>query len=259
MTVIEQKSLNTSVLFLAIMATFALTRGEQEWVLNTARQIKEALNLIDTWLEKDPFNMFNTFINTFLALNCEIVTMKEYKYGILDLVFECAEGSYVMVGVRTYRSYYDKLKDELNKLGYGKATPVLDIYELKKTYLEIELYSFFDREGALYAYVESPIELLRWPWLQAHLVSIKSLWYGFGLEVRIKKSSRREDTILYWVDISKNGRYRIRRDERFSPEQHSPLLDFIIWRSIYKKRNIIEDRIHKAHYLAVKIPTIVSF
>ena len=244
------------------MATFALTHDEEEWVLNTCQQIKEVLVLIDTWLEKDPFNMFNTFINTLLALNCEIVTMKEYKYGRLDLVFKCDEDSYVMVGVRTYRSYYDKLKDELNKLGYGGATPVLDIYELKKNFLEIELYRFFNSEGVLYAYVGSPIELLRWPWLQAHLVSIKSLWYGFGLEVRIKKSSKREDTILYWVDVNKNKRYRIFRDKDLSPEQHFPwshILDFIIWRSIYKKRSIIEDRIRKAHYLAVKIPTIVSF
>jgi hypothetical protein len=240
------------------MATFALAHGERDWVLNTCRQINEVLNLIDTWLEKDPPNMFNTFINTFLALNCEIVTMKEYKYGILDLVFKCDEDSYVMVGIRTYRTYYDKLKEELNKLGYGKATPVLDIYELKKNFLEIVLYSFLNTKGELYAYVGSPIELLRLPWLQAHLVRIKSLWDGFGLEVRIEKSSGREDTILYWVDINKNGRYRIFRDKRLSPKQHSPLLDFIIWRSIYKKRNIIEDRIHKAHYLAVKIPTIVS-
>jgi hypothetical protein len=243
------------------MATFALTHGERSWVLNTSRQIKEVLDLIDTWLEKDPFNMFNTFINTFLALNCEIVTMKEYKYGILDLVFKCDEDSYVMVGIRTYRTYYDKLKEELNKLGYGKATPVLDIYELKKNFLEIELYSFFNTKGKLYAYVGSPIELLRLPWLQVHLVSIKSLWDGFGLEVRIKKSSRREDTILYWVDINKNGSYRIFRDKDISPKQHFPwsyILDFIIWRGIYKKRGIIEDRIHKAHYLAIKIPTIVS-
>jgi hypothetical protein len=246
------------------MATFALTRGEKEWVLNTCQQIKEVLDLIDTWLEKDPFNMFNTFINTFLALNCEIVAMKEYKYGILDLVFKCDEDSYIMVGIRTYRTYrtyYDKLKEELNKLGYGKATPVLDIYELKKNFLEIVLYSFLNTKGELYAYVGSPIELLRLPWLQAHLVRIKSLWDGFGLEVRIKKSSRREDSILYWVDINKNGSYQIRRDKYISPKQHFPwsyILDFIIWRSIYKKRNIIEDRIHKAHYLAVKIPTIVS-
>lgn len=248
------------------MGNCGLTHKELEWFRSLQQRLAETYRIINEWIDEDIFDMFATLINALLEVNCKIVAKREYQYrgrNYLDLALRCDADTYVVAKIRdsSYDNYYERLKKELSRLGYKGDITEVSIDQLETNNFKIELYWALGGRGELYAYVRRPIELLRWPWLKAYVLHIGAIGDHVYFKVPIKGLFARRHAVKYW--FGENGNCGICREEdcgllhiRYPPWLWAMYQSIL--RVIYKKRNEIEERVDKAIYFAVKIPTVLS-
>ncbi|MCG2868393.1 MAG: hypothetical protein L7G90_03355 [Candidatus Nanopusillus sp.] len=248
------------------MGNCGLTLKELGWFRSLQQQLAETYRLIDEWIDEDTFNMFATLINALLEVNCKIVAKREYRYGwhnYLDLALRCGADTYVVAKIRdsSYDDYYERLKKELSRLGYEGEITEVSIDQLETNNFKIELYWALSGPGKLYTYVGRPIELLRWPWLKAYVLHIGAIGSHVYFKVPIKGLFTRGHVVKYWFGDDGNCGICREGDCGLLHIRYPPWLLAMyqsILRVIYKKRNEIKERVDKAIYFAVKIPTILS-
>jgi hypothetical protein len=243
-----------------------LTHKELGWFRSLQQQLAETYRIIAEWIDEDIFVMFATLINALLESNCKMVAKREYQYGghnYLDLALRCDADTYVVAEIEDsrYYDYYERLKRELSMLGYEGSITEVSIDQLETNNFKIELYRALGGRGELYAYVGRPIELLRWPWLKAYVLHIGAIGDHVYFKVPIKGLFSRGHAVKYW--FGEDDRCGICREEdcgllhiRYPPWLWAMYQSIL--RTIYKNRNEIEERVNKAIYFAVKIPTVLS-
>jgi len=233
-----------------------LTKEELEWIRSIHKQLKETDNFIDEWLRKDAFNMFGSLIHGLLSLNCKIVAREDHS-DHLHLTFKCGEDTYIVARADEppYKDHYRRLKKELDRLGYGGESQKIsevDLDQLYTRYFKIKLY--LDIRGIIYVYMGEHIKLLRQLGIQAWLLGIRREWSKYIVfDVEIKSLLTQKHKVGYWISVEDEKSFVDEDNFHWPPFVHRAVL-----MAIYNKRSTIEERLHNALYIALKIPTIFS-
>lgn len=251
------------------MDNCGLSREELEWFTSVARNVLSVERFAEKYLYR---NLINEFISGLFAMNCKIAV----RSGSLSYVFKC--GKDVFIDAIIYDEHLDHLNEQLRKrLLYEEVEIDEEAYisKLRLSHLTIGIFSPSSMGERLAVYYGRFLELLQRGSLQYYLAGIEETDSSIYFIVIAKESSKPSTNLYYitkyyfnkegectissatswyWFDPQKDA-YQSIETNFLPPSAEQDHLNIL--KTIYSKRNIIEERINNAIYLTLKIPSTI--